>query len=68
MHDLVIQTLEKEIDEIRKKLPSMDESIKTYDQMAKNYRQERGLMIVRMTQCEEVIKKLKEEDDGGRNE
>ena len=49
-------------EEISRKLPTIDESIKTYEQMVKNYQHEKEELINTLKDNEEVIAFLKRKD------
>ena len=63
MYELTIKELENQIRIIKQKLPSIDDSIKTYSQMAKNCQKERDDMTNRILEFENCIKFLKETED-----
>lgn len=63
MHELTIQELENQIRIIKQKLPSIDESIKTYTQMTKNYQAERDMLTNKLLDIESVIILLKKEEE-----
>lgn len=63
MHELTIQELENQTRIIKQKLPSIDESIKTYAQMTKNYQAERDMLTTKLLDIESVIILLKKEEE-----
>ena len=63
MYELTIKELENQIRIIKQKLPSIDDSIKTYSQMAKNCQKERDDMTNRILEFENCIKFLKGTED-----
>ena len=62
MHDLAIKELENQIRILRQKMPSIEESIKTYAQMTKNYDKERADMKIKISEYEAAIEYLKGEN------
>ena len=62
MYELTIKELEHQIKIIKQKLSSIDDSIKTYSQMVKNYQKERDDMTNRILEFENCIEFLKKED------
>lgn len=58
MYELTIKELENQIRILDQKLPSVEESIKTYAQMTKNYEKERDDMVRRMAEYNQVIEFL----------
>lgn len=50
--------MENQIRILKQKLPSIEESIKTYSQMTKNYEKERAEMIVKLADYEATIAHL----------
>ena len=63
MHELAIKELENQIRILKLKMPSIDESIKTYAQMTKNYEKERADMIIKIAEYEAAIEHLKGENE-----
>ena len=62
MHDLAIKELENQIRILKQKAPSIEESIKTYSQMTKNYEKERADMMIKIAEYEAAIEYLKGEN------
>lgn len=55
MYELAIQELENQVRIINQKLPSIDESIKTYAQMTKNYEREKEELLDKKDELESVL-------------
>ena len=55
MYELAIQELENQVRIINQKLPSIDESIKTYAQMTKNYEREKQELLDKKDELESVL-------------
>ena len=66
MYKYTMQSLKKRNEEIDRKIPTMEESIKTYSQMAENYKNELDSLIEERFQNNKVIEIL--EKGGGMNE
>ena len=66
MYQKSIEELKNQIRIIDQKLPSIDESIKTYGQMTKNYEKEKEDMLAKKHDYQMTIMCLErmEEDDG----
>ena len=62
MYERTIAELVTRNEEISRKLPTIDESIKTYEQMVKNYQHEKEELINTLKDNEEVIAFLKRKD------
>ena len=62
MYELAIQEMENQLRIIHQKLPSIDESIKTYAQMTKNYEREKADLLAKQQQLLDGINLLKEAD------
>ena len=62
MYDLAIAELENQIRILKQKLPSVEESIKTYSQMTKNYEKERADMMIKIAEDEATIAYIKGEN------
>lgn len=63
MYEFTIQALEKDNEMLRQKIPTIEESIKTYNQMAKNFAEELEIRKEQIAQNEAVINQLKLIDD-----
>ena len=55
MYKLAIQELENQVRIINQKIPSIDESIKTYAQMTKNYEREKQELLDKKDELESVL-------------
>ena len=60
-YELTIQELTNAIRIIKQKLPTIDESIKTYETLAKNCIKEKDEMLLKAAEYEHAIKVLKGE-------
>ena len=58
MYEKAIQEIENQIRIINQKLPSIEESIKTYRQMTNNYIKEKEEMLDKKDELEEVLSML----------
>ena len=58
MYEKAIEELKNQIRILDQKLPSIDESIKTYAQMTKNYEKERDEMIRKIAEYNQAIEYL----------
>ena len=62
MFEEAIQELKNQIRILNQKLPSVEESIRTYTQMTKNYEKERDDMVRKIAEYNRTIKYLEEEE------
>jgi len=62
MYNCTIQSLKKRNEEISHKIPTVEESIKTYSQMTQNYKDELDSLIEERFQNNKVIEMLEKED------
>ena len=62
MYDYTIQSLKKRNEEINHKIPTIEESIKTYSQMTQNYKDELDSLIEERFQNNKVIEILEKEN------
>ena len=62
MYGYTIQSLKKRNEEIDHKIPTIEESIKTYSQMAENYKNELDSLIEERFQNNKVIEMLEKEN------
>ena len=58
MYEKTIEELRNQIRILDQKLPSVEESIKTYSQMAKNYEKERDNMVSKIADYNRAIEYL----------
>lgn len=58
MYEMTINELKNQIRILDQKLPSVEESIKTYAQMTKNYEKERDDMVRRIAEYNQAIEFL----------
>lgn len=58
MYEITIDELKNQIRILDQKLPSVEESIKTYAQMTKNYEKERDDMVRRIAEYNQAIELL----------
>lgn len=58
MYEKAIQEIENQVRIINQKLPSIEESIKTYRQMTNNYIKEKEEMLDKKEELEEVLSML----------
>lgn len=58
MYEMTINELKNQIRILDQKLPSVEESIKTYAQMTKNYEKERDYMVRRIAEYDQAIEFL----------
>lgn len=63
MYKYTMQSLKKRNEEIDHKIPTIEESIKTYSQMAKNYKSELDSLIEERFQNNKVIEMLGKEEE-----
>ena len=63
MYKYTMQSLKKRNEEIDHKIPTIEESIKTYSQMAENYKNELDSLIEERFQNNKVIEMLEKEND-----
>ena len=63
MYKYTMRSLKKRNEEINQKIPTIEESIKTYSQMAKNYENELDSLIEERFQNNKVIEMLEEGGD-----
>lgn len=63
MYGYTIQSLKKRNEEINHKIPTIEESIKTYSQMAENYKNELDSLIGERFQNNKVIEMLELEKE-----
>lgn len=62
MFEEAIEELKNQIRILNQKLPSVEESIKTYTQMTKNYEKERDDMVRKIAEYNRTIKYLEGEE------
>ena len=63
MHEIAITELKNQIRILNQKLPSVEESIKTYSTMTKNYEKERDDMVLKIAEYNRTIKFLEGENE-----
>ena len=66
MYKYTKQSLKKRNEEIDHKIPTIEESIKTYSQMAQNYKNELDSLIEERFQNNKVIEMLNSNIDDGK--
>lgn len=60
---MAITELKNQIRILELKLPSIDESVKTYSTMARNYEKERDEMVLKIAEYNRTIKFLEGENE-----
>ena len=63
MYEKAIEELKNQVRMIDKKMPTIEESIKTYAQMAKNYERERDDFIAKKENYQMAIDRLEHMED-----
>lgn len=63
MYELAIESLKKLNDELKQKIPTVEESVRTYSQMTDNYKMELEHMHLIIFENEEAIKMLESMED-----
>ena len=60
---MAIEELKNQIQILNMKLPSVEESFKTYSSMARNYEKERDEMVLKIAEYNRTIKFLEGENE-----